>query len=855
MSSFRVLLLESSAADARLILRQFEPAGLDIEVDAMRTPGEFAEALDTVNYDAVLADAAVFENAGFDPLGHMQTRRIESPLILLTENLGEDAAAELLKRGVSNCVSMQHLGRLPEALRRAIKEREQADARRRTEQQLEHLGRLYSVLSRLNQVMVRTADRHRLLHEVCRIVVEEGRFRMAWFGDVDKATGLVRPVVSYGYDQGYLAGVRISVSDEPSGRGPTGSALRERRPFVVNDIANEARMLPWRKAALARGYRCSAAFPVMIGDRLVGAFTLYASEPGFFGEEIVSLLDGVAADVAFALESLDREAQRQAAERERIALEAREQAARAEAKAEARFRELLEGAPDPILEIAAGGLIVLMNVATERLFGYSRQDLTGKPIRLLMPECPECLPPAASTSVQLSAVRRDGSEFPVEVSFSPAAAEKGSAITCIIRDMTERKHAEAERNRLLAELEANLAQREAVVNSMTEGLIVADASGRVLTFNAAALNMHGRAANAAPATVEEFQRTCEFRYLEGPNIPALDRPLARALRGEPFSDFVAQVRPAGAAEFWIGSFNGSAVRLKSGAVALAVVTWRDITAQNQAEALRDRLTRGLMDAQSALAAANRELELRNREVERANRLKSEFLASMSHELRTPLNAIIGFSDLLAEGRGGGLGEKQLRFVGHIQKGAHHLLELINDILDLSKIEAGRLELHRDHFKLASALNEVLPTIRPLAQNKQIEIVDAASDRSIVLDADRVRLKQILYNLLSNAIKFTPEGGRAGVEAVEAGDFAVIAVWDTGIGIPDEEQQPIFDEFYQAGTTTKGVKEGTGLGLAITRRLVQQHGGSIRVESRPGHGSRFSFTIPIARCEAASGSIL
>ena len=245
-----------------------------------------------------------------------------------------------------------------------------------------------------------------------------------------------------------------------------------------------------------------------------------------------------------------------------------------------------------------------------------------------------------------------------------------------------------------------------------------------------------------------------------------------------------------------------------------------------------------------LAAANKALEIQNREVERATQLKSQFLASMSHELRTPLNAIIGFSDLLAEKTAGQLTEKQGRFVGHVRDGARHLLQLINDILDLSKIESGLLELRLENFDVSEAMPEVLSVIRPLAMVKNIRIEELGESLSIC--ADRVRFKQILYNLLSNALKFTPDAGKVRVECSRDGDMARISVSDTGVGIRPEDQRLIFEEFRQAGETTRGVKEGTGLGLAITKRLVERQGGTLRVTSELGKGSCFTFTLPTGK---------
>jgi len=243
-----------------------------------------------------------------------------------------------------------------------------------------------------------------------------------------------------------------------------------------------------------------------------------------------------------------------------------------------------------------------------------------------------------------------------------------------------------------------------------------------------------------------------------------------------------------------------------------------------------------------LAASNQELELRNREVERA-RLKSKFLASMSHELRTPLNAIVGFSDLPADEVPGELNEKQKRFVNHIKQGSAHLLQLINDILDLSKIEAGQLELRWEDFLVADALPEVLSIIQPLAMKKNIQVQHEV-EADLAVHADRVRFKQVLHNLLSNAVKFTPKDGRIDIDCVQQENEVSISVTDTGIGIRIEDQGVVFEEFRQVEGNGDAAKEGTGLGLAITKRLVEQQGGKISLESEPGKGSRFTFTLPL-----------
>ncbi|MGZ4873453.1 MAG: ATP-binding protein, partial [Candidatus Angelobacter sp.] len=271
-----------------------------------------------------------------------------------------------------------------------------------------------------------------------------------------------------------------------------------------------------------------------------------------------------------------------------------------------------------------------------------------------------------------------------------------------------------------------------------------------------------------------------------------------------------------------------------------IASVRDIT---QRRAVEDRL-RALREQYTAeLTVKNEQLEARNLEVERANSLKTEFLASMSHELRTPLHTIIGFSELLTEQLEGPLTEKQQRFVSHILQDARHLLELINEILDISKIESGRLELKRESFDFSQIVEEVLGGIRHQAAAKNIAVENKNSFQGS-LYADRLRVKEILYNLLNNAVKFTPEGGRVWLESFGEGDTLHVSVCDTGIGIPAKEHPSIFEKFYQVGDTTGGIREGTGLGLPITKHLVELHGGSISVESRPGEGSRFMLTLPV-----------
>ena len=257
--------------------------------------------------------------------------------------------------------------------------------------------------------------------------------------------------------------------------------------------------------------------------------------------------------------------------------------------------------------------------------------------------------------------------------------------------------------------------------------------------------------------------------------------------------------------------------------------------------------------QSALAIQNarlfREIEDKGQQLEAANRHKDEFLASMSHELRTPLNAVIGFSEVLLEKMFGEVNEKQEEYLQDILTSGKHLLSLINDILDLAKIEAGRMELDLEDFEAVLAIDNALTLIRERASRKGLTLETAVDPELGVIRGDQRKIKQVLLNLLSNAVKFTPEGGRVEVRAQRLDGHVEVSVTDTGIGIAPEDLDAVFEEFRQVGTDYAKKHEGTGLGLTLSRKFVELHGGNIAVKSRLGEGSTFTFTLPVSSWQA------
>ncbi len=501
---------------------------------------------------------------------------------------------------------------------------------------------------------------------------------------------------------------------------------------------------------------------------------------------------------------------------------------------------IIKASPVAIVAVDMEGRVILWSESAERMFGWLREEVIGKPLPVVSPDAQSTdLEHSRSSNYEgFEAVRvhRNGMHVPVKIWTAPIG--DGNGQLSVLADLSGVKQAEREHARL-TDLEREARESAASVHGSSllfeaapDAMLEVDTRGCILQANTEAEHM--------------FQRPKE--ELLGLTIEAL---VPERFRGKHLAHRAAYSahpvrRPMGAGIDLYGLRKDGtefAVDIKLSPVAGHVMcVVRDVSERREAEKKIKMLNQDLERGSQALAAANEALSLQNREVQRANRLKSEFLASMSHELRTPLNTILGFSELLSEESAGSLNDKQKRFVTHIQRDAHHLLELINDILDLSKIEAGRLELNLENFPMAVPAAEVLTSIRPLAASKSVTL-DSDLDTTLILNADRVRFKEILYNLLSNAIKFTPSGGRVFVESSTGNGSVCIVVGDTGIGIAPEDQEAIFESFRQASATTKGVREGTGLGLAITKRLVEQHGGKVWVESELGKGSRFYVAFP------------
>ena len=488
-------------------------------------------------------------------------------------------------------------------------------------------------------------------------------------------------------------------------------------------------------------------------------------------------------------------------------------------QAEVHYRDLYENAPDmmAVVDLVSGNILEC-NQTLADVIGRSKEEITGNSfLELYAPESIEAAQQTSSAFVETGEIirqertlrRADGSTIDVLLQATPMHDETGKIVASrsTWRDVTKQKEAE----RALAAQEALY---RTLIEAAPQVIWVADADGQVALLNKAWHEFSGR-------TEAESLGTRWAEALHPEDLPDVLAKWDSAYNhGETYSGECRFQAKDGSYQTFI--FIGTPVRNDAG----EIINWVGINTN-----IADRV-----QAEIALQEAKDAAEY-------ANRAKSEFLATMSHELRTPLNAIIGFSEILRDEILGTLNDEQKELVLDVRTSGNHLLAMINDILDLSKIEAGRMDLQLEYFSVQEAVTEVNTIITALANKKWIQLVLELS-QDVTIEADKLKFKQILYNLLSNAIKFTDEGGTV-ITKLEVSSSALLgSVTDTGVGISPQDREKLFQPFTQLDASSTRAHGGTGLGLALTNRLIQLHGGKIWVDSEINRGSTFSFTFPL-----------
>jgi PAS domain S-box-containing protein len=673
--------------------------------------------------------------------------------------------------------------------------------RKRAEENILKLNRIYAVLSSINKTIVRIHEPDRLLTEACRIAIDEGKFRMAWIGMIDPQTNKLNVVASAGYTGNYLEKVNIDLNNEQRSNGPSGRAVKSGEHFISSNIEHDQNMLSWRTDALKYNYRSSAAFPIKVFEKVIGAFNLYSSEVNFFDENEIKLLDELTMDISFALEFIEREKQRKLAEESLR-------------NSEEKYRNLIDNMSEGVFIANEKGAILFANNALARIHGFNSSD---KFLEASTKGFMEFVEPSAreevlksfekeiqsgksTNEIEMPIVSANGSV--VYILVRPSIITDGNQITGmsgIVRDITERKRIENELRKLSRAVEQSPAS-----------ILITDLKGNIEYANPKVLEITGY----------------RFDELIGRNPRILSSGETPSIEYKILWDTISSGKE------WRGEFHN---KKKNGELYWESASISPVINE------KGKLIYYLAVKEDITDKKKMFLELMNakEKAEEMNRLKSNFMANMSHELRTPLVGLLGISESMESELDGDSKEN----AKIIHESGLRLLNTLTDILNFSKVESEQVELNLSIVDIAKFLSIEIELYQISAAAKNIILKENFPTTNIQLQTDEKLLREIIDNLISNAIKFTPSGSIT-VSLQQKYNQVVIKISDTGIGIPIDKLDYIFEEFRQVSEGMSRNFEGTGLGLTIVKKYVHLLNGTISVESKVGLGSTFIVRLPI-----------
>ncbi|MDY7077787.1 MAG: response regulator [Chloroflexota bacterium] len=872
----RVLILEDRPADVELVLHELRQAGFEPEWQHVDTETDYLDRL-SQDFDVILADYSMSKFNALQALHLLQERNLDVPFIVITGSISEETAVECMKKGAADYLLKDRLARLGPAVTNALLEKDLRDEKQRADESLRQRNYELAMLHRVGQTLTSTLD----LSQVLDTVLEEMRDLLNAIGSsawlIDSESDELICYQATGSKSEAVPGWRLL-----QGEGIADWVVRSGESLIVPDAHADERHFGGVDQKTGLDVRSVLCVPLHIKQKTIGVLQAVDTNTDHFDSANLALAEQLAATAAIAIENakLYERAQQEIAERKR--------AEEALAHEHDLLHAVMDNMPDLIYFKDTASRFTRINKAYAQVLlgtddpkeaiGKTDFDFfTPEHAQDIYADEQEIMRSGQPLIGKVEKIRNANFQFRWVSTTKVPLIDKAEMVTGIVgvsRDFTEIRQTEetlrryAERLRTLHAIDgailaawspeevARSAMRHirelvpcwrASVMMFDYETATQELGSRVLAALVDDQTQIGAGAHYAldVSTLEALQQGIVYvvedvSALNQPS-PTLQTLHAEGLRSYIMVPLIAQGKPIGSLNLGAqdpGAFTPEHVDIaREVADPIAVALY-------QAQ-LREQIQYHAEELEQRVAERTADLSAANAELGRAARLKDEFLASMSHELRTPLNAILGLSEALQEEVYGPLTDLQIKSLHTIETSGRHLLSLINDILDVSKIEAGRLELVIGPVSVESVCQASLALVKQIAHQKRLKVSSSFDSAAPTFRADMRRLKQILVNLLSNAVKFTHEGGAIGLEVVGDAEREVLhfTVWDTGIGIAPEEMDQLFEPFMQLDSSLSRQHAGTGLGLVLVRRIAEMHGGGVTVESELGKGSRFTVSLP------------
>jgi PAS domain S-box-containing protein len=787
----KILTVEDTPEDLELIQNRLKKDGINYSYLNVETRENFIEALNEFQPDIILSD---FTLPAFDGLSAIELTKELSPLtpiIIVTASKNEETAVECIKKGAEDYIIKENISRIGFAVKGALENKKLKRERDLGEKKILKLNRTYAVIGQINEMIVRSRDREKLFEEACKIAVESGKYRLVWIGLVDEKNKIIKPHIWNGFGNGFLEEIRRMSADDISHKDPIQKRILMGNYFVCNNIEDDSGFI-LRDIGLKHGFHSLISLPLILQNKVIGSFNIYADEPDFFNEDEIKLLIEVAGDISFSLESIAKE--------------------KAITISELRYRRLFESAKDGIIILDAyNGEIVDVNPFITTNLDYSKEELVGKHLWEIgfmkdsifnKESFLQLLENEYIRYDDLPLRRKNGTSMDVEFVSNVYLVDNVKVIQCNIRDITERKIAEKELLKLSRAVEQGPAS-----------VVITNREGDIEYVNQKFCNISG--------------------YPKEEVVGKNPRILSSGYHDKKFYDELWNTLLAG--NNWSGEIlnkkkNGE-LYWESTLISPLINNNRDIT---HFVAVMEDITEKIKMISELVEAKEKS--------ESASKLKDAFIANISHEIRTPLTGILGMAKLIRDTFQDKIKKEDEELFEGMDFSSKRIIRTVDMILNYSRLQVGEFPTIRKELSISSICVNLVKEYTTAAKYKSLGLTfqDNCGDAEVF--ADEYSITLAISNLIDNAIKYTDKGSINIILHKGNNKDIILDVIDPGIGISKEFLEKIFEPYYQEQTGYSRAYDGIGLGLSLVKRVLILNDAAISVESKKGEGTTFSINF-------------